>query len=54
MMTIDIPALMASIRAGEDTTLELKEVAFRGRRMLASQLGNLFGARDYPKGDEHE
>ena len=33
-MTIDIPSLMASIRAGEDTTLELKEVAFRGRRML--------------------
>ena len=36
-MTIDIPALMASIRAGEDTTLELKEVAFRGHRM---QLGS--------------
>ena len=36
-MTIDISALMASIRAGEDTTLELKEVAFRGRRM---QLGS--------------
>ena len=33
-MTIDIAALMASIRAGEDTTLELKEVAFRGRGML--------------------
>ena len=33
-MTIDIPALMASIRAGEDTTLELKEVTFRGRGML--------------------
>ena len=33
-MTIDIPALMTSIRAGEDTPLELKEVTFRGRRML--------------------
>ena len=36
-MTIDIPTLMASIRAGEDTTLELKEVVFRGHRM---QLGS--------------
>ncbi len=33
-MAIDIPSLMASIRAGEDTSLELKEVVFRGRRML--------------------
>ena len=33
-MTIEIPALMASIQAGEDTGLELKEVTFRGRRML--------------------
>ena len=33
-MAIDSPALMASIRAGEDTGLELKEVTFRGRRML--------------------
>ena len=33
-MTTDIPSLMASIRAGEDTGLELKEVTFRGRRML--------------------
>ena len=33
-MTSDIPALMASIRAGEDTGLELKEVIFRGRRMM--------------------
>lgn len=32
----------------------VKSRVFRGRRMLASQLGNLFGARDYPKGDEHE
>ena len=38
-MTIDIPALMASIRAGEDTTLELKEVAFRGRMMLLGDDG---------------
>ena len=33
-MTIDIPTLLASIRAGEDTGLELKEVTFRGRRIL--------------------
>lgn len=33
-MAIDISTLMASIRAGEDTGLELKEVTFRGRRML--------------------
>ena len=44
-MTIDIPALMASIRAGEDTTLELKEVAFRGRRMLLGGDGTRPAAR---------
>ena len=32
-MAIDVSTLMASIRAGEDTGLELKEVSFRGRRM---------------------
>lgn len=30
---IDVTALMASIRAGEDTELELKEVMFRGNRV---------------------
>ena len=44
-MTIDIPALMASTRAGEDTTLELKEVAFRGRRMLLGDDGTRPAAR---------
>ena len=44
-MTIDIPALIASIRAGEDTTLELKEVAFRGRRMLLGGDGTRPAAR---------
>ena len=33
-MTSDIPALIASIRTGEDTGLELKEVSLRGRRRL--------------------
>ena len=33
-MTSDIPTLIASIRAGEDTCLELREVSFRGRRRL--------------------
>ena len=42
---IEIPALMASIRAGEDTTLELKEVAFRGRRMLLGGDGTRPAAR---------
>ena len=32
-MTMDIPALLSSIRAGEDTELELKEVVFRGDRI---------------------
>ena len=32
-MTMDIPALLSSIRAGEDTELELKEVVFRGDRV---------------------
>lgn len=31
----------------------VKSRVFRGRRMLAAQLGNLSGARDYPKGNEH-
>ena len=44
-MTIDIPALMASIRAGEDTGLELKEVVFRGSRMLLGGDGNRPAAR---------
>ena len=44
-MTIDIPALMASIEAGEDTRLELKEVAFRGRRMLLGGDGTRPAAR---------
>ena len=38
-MTIDIPALMASIQAGEDTGLGLKEVVFRGSRMLLGRDG---------------
>ncbi len=32
-MAMDIPALLSSIRAGEDTELELKEVVFRGDRI---------------------
>ena len=32
----------------------VKSRVFRGRRMLAAQLGNLFGPRDYPKGDGYE
>ena len=32
-MTMDIQALLSSIRAGEDTELELKEVVFRGDRI---------------------
>ena len=32
-MTMDIPALLSSIRAGEGTELELKEVVFRGDRV---------------------
>ena len=51
-MNIDTIGLMTSIRAGEDTTLELKEVAFRGRRMLfgdngtrpAARLGEVFAS----------
>ena len=31
----------------------VKSRVFRGRRILAAQLGNLSGARDYPKGDDH-
>lgn len=31
----------------------VKSRVFRGRRLLAAQLGNLSEARDYPKGDEH-
>ena len=44
-MTIEISTLMASIRAGEDTTLELKAVAFRGRRMLLGGDGTRPAAR---------
>ena len=44
-MTIDIPLLMASIRAGEDTRLELKEVVFQGRRMLLGGNGVRAAAR---------
>ena len=33
-MKTDLSALMASIQAGEDTGLELKEVVFRGNRMM--------------------
>ena len=44
-MNIDTVGLMASIRAGEDTTLELKEVAFRGRRMLLGGDGTRPAAR---------
>ena len=44
-MNIDTIDLMASIRAGEDTTLELKEVAFRGRRMLLGDDGTRPAAR---------
>ena len=32
-MTMDVQALLSSIRAGEDTELELKEVLFRGDRI---------------------
>ena len=32
----------------------VKSRVFRGRRMLAAELGNLSGASDYPKGDGHE
>ena len=39
-MTVDIPALVASIRAGEDTRLELKEVIFRGSRILLGRDGS--------------
>ncbi len=44
-MTIDIPAFMASIQAGEDSGLELKEVTFRGRRMLLGREGSRPAAR---------
>ena len=44
-MTIDISALMASIRAGEDTTLELKEVAFRGHGVQLGSDGTRPAAR---------
>ena len=36
MLTPKAAALMSSIRAGEDTELELKEVVFRGDRVLLS------------------
>jgi len=32
----------------------VKSRVFRGRKILASQLGNLLDPRDYPKGDGHE
>ena len=32
-MTMDTQALLSSIRAGEDTELELKEIVFRGDRI---------------------
>ena len=32
----------------------VKSRVFRGRKMLAAQLGNLFDPRDHPKGDGHE
>lgn len=32
----------------------VKSRVFRGRRLLAAQLGNLFDPRDYPKGDGHD
>ena len=39
-MTMETQALLASIRAGEDTELELKEVVFRGDRIaLGSEAG---------------
>ena len=47
-MTMDIPALLSSIRAGEDTELELKEVVLNlvrnsqrlsGRRPELEQIG---------------
>ena len=44
-MRVDIPALMASIQAGEDTGLELKEVVFRGSRMLLGREGSRPAAR---------
>ena len=33
-MTTNIPACIASIRGGEDTTLKLEELSFRGFRMV--------------------
>ena len=44
-MTVDIPTLMTSIRAGEDTGLELQEVTFRGRRMQLGGDGSRPAAR---------
>ena len=49
-MTLDTKALMASIHAGEDTELELKEIVFRGSRVsfakeegrAASRLAEVF------------
>ena len=32
----------------------VKSRVFRGRRMLAAQLGNLLGPGNYPKGEGHE
>lgn len=32
----------------------VKSRVFRGRKLLAAKLGNLFDSRDYPKGDGHD
>lgn len=42
---LDISALIASIRAGEDTELELKEVIFRGNRIAFARDESRSGAR---------
>ena len=42
---LDISALIASIRAGEDTELELKEVIFRGNRIAFARDESRAGAR---------
>ena len=42
---LDTGALIASIRAGEDTELELKEVIFRGNRIAFARDESRAGAR---------
>ena len=44
-MALDTTALLASIQAGEDTELELKEVVFRGNRIAFAREESHAGAR---------